>query len=187
MPRFPRAELEETIRRFVAANNRAGETHDWHELAQFYTKDAIYSWNNGTKYEFVARGRDQIRDWVFGSEMAGLDKWTYPYVRTLIDDEKGEVIGIWRQVAPIAGADGQPAEIAGTGGSWFRYAGNYQWAWQRDFFDHSNAGAVFIQLAQAGQLSGAMQERMKKGSNMPGWVQRGEFDWYSTISDREDE
>jgi hypothetical protein len=32
-------------------------------------------------------------------------------------------------------------EIAGTGESWFRYAGSQQWSWQRDFFDAGNAGA----------------------------------------------
>jgi hypothetical protein len=31
-----------------------------------------------------------------------------------------------------------------------------------------------------------MQERMKAGPRMPGWVKRSTFDWYSTIVDRED-
>lgn len=181
MPAFPRQELEEMVRRFVAANDEAGRTGDWEPLARFYTEDAIYSWNNGPKHEFVARGRAQIRDWVFGTEMEGLESWTYPYEKVLIDDQKGEVIGIWRQVAPVQDAEGRPYEIAGTGGSWFRYAGDFQWGWQRDFFDHMNAGAVFMELAKAGKLSEKMQERMKKGSKMPGWVRREEFDWYATI------
>jgi hypothetical protein len=185
MPAFPRKELEEMIRRFVAANDEAGRTGDWEPLSRYYAEDAMYSWNNGPQHEFVARGRKQIRDWVFGTEMEGLEKWTYPYVRTLIDDQKGEVIGIWRQIAPVKGPDGKPYEIAGTGGSWFRYAGSWQWAWQRDFFDHTNAGAVFMQMAQAGQLTPAMQERMKKGAMMPGWVKRQDFDWYETIADPE--
>jgi len=181
MPAFPREELEEMVRRFVAANDEAGRTGDWDPMARFYTEDAIYSWNNGPKHEFVARGRTQIRDWVFGTEMAGLESWTYPYERVLVDDRQGEVIGIWRQVAPVKDAEGRPLEIAGTGGSWFRYAGDYQWCWQRDFFDHMNAGVLFMELAKAGKLSEKMQERMKKGSKMPGWVKREEFDWYATI------
>jgi hypothetical protein len=185
MPAFPREELEEMIRRFVEANDRAGQTGDWTPLAQFYAEDAIYSWNNGAEWEFVARGRGQIRDWVFGSEMEGLEHWAYPYVRTLIDERKGEVLGIWRQVAPEKDPEGVPYEIAGTGGSWFRYAGSYQWAWQRDFFDTGNAAVVFTKLAKHGQLSEPMLERMKKGSNMPGWVRLAEFDWYETIADRE--
>jgi hypothetical protein len=83
--------------------------------------------------------------------------------------------------------DGNPYEIAGTGGSWFRYAGNQQWGWQRDFFDHGNAGVVFGMMAKHGQLTPKMIERMKKGSNMAGWVKRSEFDWYETLADNEAE
>ena len=89
MPAFPREELEEMMKRWVAANNRAGETGDWSRTPEFYTEDALYSWNNGAKWEFVARGREQIRDWAFGTEMSGLGQWTYPYVRVLIDDQQG--------------------------------------------------------------------------------------------------
>ncbi len=185
MPAFPREELEEMLRRWVAANDEAGRTGDWSKMSEFFAEDAVYSWNTGANWEFVARGRKQIHEWAFGTEMSGLEKWTYPYVRTLIDDQKGEVIGIWRQIAPVKSPDGEPYEIRGTGGSWFRYGGDYQWAWQRDFFDHANAGAVFGEMAKNGQLTERMLERMKKGHKMPGWTHRTEFDWFATIADRE--
>ena len=185
MPAFPREELEEMLRRWIAANDEAGKTGVWAPMADYYAEDAVYTWNNGPAWEFVARGRDQIRDWVFGTEMEGLEQWTYPYVRTIIDDQKGEILGVWRQLAPVKDPQGNAYEIAGTGGSWFRYAGNYQWGWQRDFFDHANAGAVFGAMAQNQQLTPKMIERMKKGSKMPGWVKRAEYDWYSEITDRE--
>jgi len=181
MPAYPRKELEEMVRRWVAANDEAGRTGDWSRMPEFYTEDALYSWNNGAKYEFVARGRQQIRDWAFGTEMAGLEHWVYPYVKVIIDDAQGEVIGFWRQVAPTRRPDGTVYEIAGTGGSWFRYAGDFRWSWQRDFFDHANAGTVFMEMAKNGQLSGPMQERMKKGSRMPGWTPIGEFDWFASL------
>ena len=73
MPAFARQELEEMIRRWVVANDEAGRTGDWSKMSQFYTEDAIYTWNNGQKWEFVARGRKQIHEWAFGSEMAGLE------------------------------------------------------------------------------------------------------------------
>lgn len=184
---FPRSELEEMMRRWVAANDRAGETGDWGPMAGFYTEDAIYSWNNGPRHEFVARGRDEIRRTVFGTEMAGLEKWTYAYVRVLIDEQQGELIGIWRQVAPVEQADGRPYEIAGTGGSWFRYAGRFQWCWQRDFFDHGNVGATFLGMAKDGKLSEGMQRRMAQGSKAPGWVKLAEFDWYATLPKQERE
>ena len=184
MSSFPRAELEEMMRRFVAANDTAGETGDWSLMPAFYTEDALYTWNNGPRTEFVARGRKQLADWAFGTEMAGLETWTYPYVKVLIDDAQGEVIGFWRQLADERRADGSVYEIAGTGGSWFRYAGNYQWSWQRDFFDHANAGAIFMEMQKNGQLNETMQERVRAGSKMPGWVRRTGFDWYETIEPR---
>jgi hypothetical protein len=30
-----------------------------------------------------------------------------------------------------------------------------------------------------------MEERMKKGSKMPGWTRRSEYDWYSDLKDIE--
>lgn len=183
MPAFPRDEMEEMVDRWVAANDEAGRTGDWSKMSSFYSEDALYSWNNGPKWEFVARGRKQIHEWVFGTEMSGLEQWTYPYVRRLIDDQKGEFIGIWRQVAPILDPTGQPYEIHGTGGSWFRYAGDFKWSWQRDFFDHANAGAVFGAMMKDEQLSEKMLDRMKKGSDMPGWTKRADFDWFSTLED----
>ena len=186
MPAFPRDELEEMLRRWIAANDEAGRTGDWSKMPAFFTEDAVYSWCTGPRHEFVARGRTQIAEWAFGSEMSGLEGWTYPYVRTLIDDQKGEILGVWRQVAPVNDPEGNPYEIAGTGGSWFRYAGDWQWSWQRDFFDHANAGATFGAMMKNDHLSERMIERMKKGSKMPGWVRRSEFDFYETITDRED-
>lgn len=185
MTAFPRDEIEEMVRRWVAANNESGGTGDWSKMSSFYQEDAVYSWNVGPGWEFVARGRKEIHEMAFGSEMAGLEKWTYPYVRTLIDDQKGEFIGFWRQIAPVEDPDGVPYEIRGTGGSWFRYGGNFQWAWQRDFFDHANAGAVFGAMLKNGQLSEKMQERMKRGSKMPGWTRMADFDWFSTLVDPE--
>ena len=183
MPAFPRDEMEEMVDRWVAANNAAGSSGDWSKMSDFYTEDALYTWNMGPKWEFVARGRKQIQEWAFGSEMSGLEHWTYPYVRRLIDDQKGEFLGIWRQIAPIEDPDGVPYEIHGTGGSWFRYAGTFKWSWQRDFFDHGNAGAVFGAMMKNNQLTERMQERMKAGSKMPGWTKREEFDWFTTLVD----
>lgn len=186
MSSFPREELEEMVERWVAANDDAGRSGNWSRMSRFYADDAIYSWNNGTGWEFVARGKQEIHEWVFGTEMEGLENWVYPYVRTLIDDKKGEVLGIWRQISPEQDPEGNPYEIAGTGGSWFRYAGGFKWSWQRDFFDHGNAAAVFGAMAKNEQLTAKMIERMQKGSRMPGWVKRSSFDWYDTIVDRED-
>ena len=65
MPAFPRDELEEMVRRWVAANDAAGKSGDWSKMSQFYTEDALYTWNNGAGWDFRADGRQQIHDWVF--------------------------------------------------------------------------------------------------------------------------
>ena len=175
MPAFSREEMEEMMRRWRAANQQAEAAGDWKPMAEFYTEDAEYTWNLGPHEDFIARGRTQIRDWVLGTEMEGLEGWTYPYDKVLIDDRQGAVVAFWRQVAPGHRADGTPYEIRGIGGSWFRYAGNYQWAEQKDFFDFGNAMALFMELIQEGQLRPAMRQRIERamaGEVMPGHVKR---------------
>lgn len=177
-----RDELVEMIDRYQACSDRCGETGDWTALGEFYTDDAIYTWNNGADWGFAARGPQQIVEWVMGTEMAGLEGWNYPYIRKLIDPEQDECVGFWRQIAPVNDpATGKPYEIQGTGGSWFHYAGDFKWDWQRDFFDHMNAGHTFLQMAKNGHLSDEMQRRMGEGSGMPGWHRLEDFDWLTTL------
>ena len=177
MPAYPRAELEEMVERWLEAN-RAGEAKkDWHHMADLYTEDATYGWNVGPHDEFMAVGREEIRELALGLEMAGLEGWTYPYQKVLIDDAQGEILGLWRQVADATKADGTNYEIAGLGGSWFRYGGNFQWSWQRDFFDVGNAGAVFLAMIGDGTLLPGMQQRMERamaGERLPGHYRLGE-------------
>jgi hypothetical protein len=175
MPAFAREELEEMMRRWKAANKEAEAAGDWKPMAEFYTVDAEYTWNLGPNEDFVAKGRDQIRDWCLGLEMEGLEGWEYPYYKVLIDEKLGEVVAFWRQIGPGTRADGSPYEVLGVGGSHFRYAGNYQWCWQRDFFDFGNAMALFMELIQEGKLSPGMQARVAKamsGEPVPGHVRR---------------
>ena len=122
MPAYPRAELEEMVERWLEVN-RAGEAKkDWTHMADLYTEDATYGWNVGPNDEFMAVGREEIREIALGLEMAGLEGWTYPYQKVLIDEQQGEILGLWKQVADATKADGTNYEIAGLGGSWFRYA-----------------------------------------------------------------
>jgi hypothetical protein len=172
MPAFPRAELDEMVRRWLAANQECEQTGDWRSLASMYTPGASYGWNMGPGEEFMVAGRDQIRDVALALEMGGLDGWSYPYQKVLIDDQQGEVVGFWKQVA----AGGQ-YQVAGIGGSWFRYGGDWQWDWQRDFFDLGNATALFLDMLKAGDLSDGMRRRMERaasGEKQPGHYRIGE-------------
>ena len=167
MPAFPREELEEMVERWLQANKDAEEAGDWKGLALLFAEDATYGWNYGPENEFMAVGRDEIRDIALGLEMGGLGGWQYPYQEILIDDVKGHVVGFWRQIADATRADGSHYEVAGIGGSWFRYAGGFQWSWQRDWFDYGNAAAVFMEMIGDGTLSEGMTARMNR-SLQPG-------------------
>ena len=116
-------------------------------------------------------GVRQIEDWALGAHMEGFEKWRYPYDKIIIDEQQGEVIGIWRQVAPVKRDDGSDYEVSGLGGSWFRYGGNYQWAWQKDFFDLGNVKALFMELAADGKLEAPVKQklsRLARGLSLPG-------------------
>ncbi len=171
MSGYPRAEMDEMVERWLQVNKDAEAAKDWQMLADMYTEDATYGWNYGDKENFMAVGRDQIRDIAVGLEMGGLGGWEYPYQEILVDEAKGQVVGFWRQIADAVREDGTHYEVAGIGGSWFRYAGNFQWSWQRDWFDYGNAAAVFLEMITDGKLSEGMTERMNramKPGQLPG-------------------
>ncbi len=167
MPAYPRAELEEMLERWLQANRDAEQAGDWRPMAELYTEDATYGWNFGPKEEFMAVGREEIREYALGTEMFGLDGWEYPYMEVLIDDQKGQILGLWRQIADATRADGTQYEVGGIGGSWFRYAGDGQWSWQRDFFDYGNAVALFVEMMADGTLSEGMTKRMERSLGEP--------------------
>jgi hypothetical protein len=164
---FDRAEMEEMVERWLQANRDCEAKGDWRPLAEMYTEDATYGWNYGPHTDFMAVGRDEIRELALGAEMGGLDGWTYPYEEILIDEQKGFVVGFWRQIADAKRADGTNYEVGGIGGSWFRYAGDFQWSWQRDWFDFGNAAAVFMEMMNDGVLSEGMTARMHRSMKGP--------------------
>jgi hypothetical protein len=169
---YPRKELEEMVDRWLQANIEAEKGSDWTQhVGPFYKKNAVYGWNIGPNEEFVANGRKEICDIALGYQMEGFEQWKYPYHDIIIDEKRGTVIGFWKQVAPYKRSDGTQYEIAGIGGSWFEYGGNYQWKWQRDFFDLGNAKDCFFQLAGAGVLDSVVKgkiHKQAKGVLMPG-------------------
>lgn len=169
---YPREELEQMMERWLEANRNAERENNWAKyLGPLYTEDAVYRWNVGPKEEFVAHGRREIQEWALGVQMEGFDGWRYPYQKVLIDEKAGEVVAFWKQVAPYTRADGTPYEVAGKGGSIFRYAGNYLWAEQEDFFDFGNVMALFLELAADGHLNGVVKHKIHKvawGHKLPG-------------------
>ena len=172
IPVCSRQELEDMVERWLQANRDAEKEGDWTKhLGPLYTEDAVYGWNIGPNEEFIANGRKEICDIALGYQMKGFEDWEYPYHDIIIDEKRGTVIGFWKQRAPFKRADGSHYEIAGIGGSWFEYAGNQQWKWQRDFFDLGNAKALFFELAGAGCLPPIVKEKIHAqatGKLLPG-------------------
>lgn len=160
MPAFSRSELDAMVDRWLDENRKCEEAGDWRPLAEMYTPDATYGWNMGPNEDFMAVGRDEIREYALGTEMRGLDGWTYPYQRILVDDRQGEVIGLWKQVSDRKRDDGSAYEVLGIGGSWFRYGGDGMWSWQRDFFDFGNVSALYLEMLQKNAVSAGMQARI---------------------------
>lgn len=175
MPTYTRAEMQATIDGYIEANRKARLDRDWgRHLGPFYTDDAVYTWNIGPNEEFRATSRQQIVEWALGAQMEGFEDWSYPYDKVLIDEAQGELVGFWRQVAPVTRPDGSTYEVAGTGGSWFRYAGNGKWSWQRDFFDFGNVVALLGELAADGKLPKPVREKLHRvalGKSLPGHVE----------------
>ncbi|WP_063824988.1 hypothetical protein [Nocardia pseudovaccinii] len=177
MPDFDRAELDEMVRRWVLENQRCEEKGDWKPLAEMYTEDATYGWNYGPTQEFMAVGRAEIRELALGQEMEGLEGWSYPYQQFVTDERSGDVIGFWKQISDNKRSDGRNYSPEGIGGSWFRYGGNYQWSWQRDFFDFGNVSQLFVEMIQNNALTAGMQKRIQRsvsGKTLPGWYRIGE-------------
>ncbi|MBX3250883.1 MAG: hypothetical protein KF901_27135 [Myxococcales bacterium] len=159
---FSRAELQDTMDGWLEANRKAEAAGDWVTyLGPFYTDDAVYRWNIGPNEEFVARGRREIEDVAIGYQMKGFEGWSYPYTKVLIDEQLGELVAFWRQVAPVKREDGSDYEVDGLCGSWFRYGGNGKWSEQRDFFDFGNVFSLLAELAADGHLNPVIKQKIQ--------------------------
>jgi hypothetical protein len=160
---YPREEIEEMLRRYMAANVKAEKDQDWKPIADFYTEDARYGWSVDQNEEVVLQGREEIRRVVMDLEMVGFggDGWMFPYQRHIIDTESGEVVGFYRYYTSKRRADGSIYEAKGIHGSWFHYAGNFKWDWQRDFLDYGNMRALMGEMMAAGELNPVIDDRFK--------------------------
>ena len=170
MPALPREQLEDFVTRWLAANHTAEAQGDWTGLADFYAPDATYGWNIGPKEDVMCVGVQEIREIALSLEMAGLEGWSYPYQKVLIDEKIGEVVCFWKQVA--TDADVEQSVIYGIGGSWFRLDGDGLIEWQRDFFDFGHVQKLYLKLIEDGKLSAGMQERIQRsmaGEKLPGY------------------
>ncbi len=170
-----RAEMDEFWQRWLAANREAERLADWGVLAEHYAEDATYGWMYTPDEHFMAMGREEIRRFALGTEMAGLDGWHYDYVATVMDDTTGMVVGFWKQRAGIDDDEGREYEILGIGGSWFglgrNETGEVHIAWQRDWFDLGSTAHTFLSIVSANRASQGLLARM----SLDGMAQPGHY------------
>ena len=175
-----RDELEEFWARWLEANRVAEEEKNWGPLADHYAEDATYGWMYTPDEHFMAVGREQIREWALGLEMAGLDGWHYDYMATVMDEKTGMVVGFWKQKSGIVDdATGEEYEILGIGGSWFgieRGPDGLHLAWQRDWFDLGSTAHTFLEILKSGKAPQGLQDRMSlDGMEQPGHYRRADL------------
>ena len=164
------------VERWLQANRDCEAAGDWKPLADMYTEDATYGWNYGPTTDFMAIGREEIRELALGAEMGGLDGWEYPYEEILIDDQQGFVVGLLapgrgRQAPRRHHVRGRTASAAAGSATAATSSGR----WQRDLFDFGNAGALFLEMMSADKLSEGMTARMHRSMSgpLPGYYPAG--------------
>jgi hypothetical protein len=164
-----RDEFEAMWQAWIDVNKHAQDIGDWTPLARYYAPDATYGWMYQPDEHFMAVGREEIREWALGFEMLGFDGWSYPYVGAVLDHVNGTAVGFWKQISTMTDPAGKPYEVVGIGGSWFGYAGDMQWAWQRDFFDMASVSQTIMRVITDGNVTPAMQRRFEMvAAGMPG-------------------
>ncbi|MBC7275124.1 hypothetical protein [Nocardioides sp.] len=179
MSDLDRTEIEGFWAHWLDLNRQAEADGSWSPLADVYAEDATYGWMYTPDEHFMAVGRDQIREWALGTEMAGLEGWHYDYQATVIDDVNAMVVGFWRQRAGIIDdATGEEYEILGIGGSWFGLARRpdgegLEFAWQRDWFDLGSTATTFLDIVKAKKATQGLLDRMSlNGIEQPGHYRR---------------
>ena len=173
---IPRDELDGLWARWLEANREAERLGDWGTMADFYAADATYGWMYTPDEHFMAVGREEIRRYALGTEMAGLDGWHYDYVATVVDERSAMIVGFWKQRSGIVDeATGREHEILGIGGSWFGVvrdaSGALAFGWQRDWFDLGSTAHTFLTLAGSGQAPQGLLDRM----SLDGMAQPGHY------------
>ncbi|KUI29295.1 hypothetical protein [Mycobacterium sp. GA-2829] len=159
-----RAELKEFWANWLEVNRVAERTKDWGPLADCYALDATYGWMFTPDEHFMAMGREEIREFALGTEMAGLDGWHYDYMATVMDEENGMVVGFWKQLSGLPDEDGNEYEIRGIGGSWLGVVrdtdGELRIGWQRDWFDLGSTAHTFMEIVKSGKAPKPFMDRI---------------------------
>ncbi len=166
------------VERWLEANRRAQDAGDWRPMADMYTEDATYGWNIGPHEEFMAVGRDEIRDIALGLRdgRAGRLDLSVPEGAHRPRPGRGHrpvEADRRRHATRRDAATRSPGSVAAGSAT----PGDWQWSWQRDFFDVGNATSLFIEMIKADALSEGMKRRIERagaGELLPGHYRLGD-------------
>lgn len=122
---------QETLERFVAANDEAGRLHDWTALAEFYAPDALYWYDTGA-LQTVARGPQEICNLVLVRDQLGWMNWTYPFDSWAVGGD--HAFTRWWNRGPGTRPDGSFYQVIGMSHIRFEEQG-VRFAEQVDLFD----------------------------------------------------
>jgi hypothetical protein len=71
-------------------------------------------------------------------------------------------VGFYKYFSGKTREDGSIYEARGIHGSWFHYAGNFKWDWQRDFLDYGNLRELFGEMIEDGAMGPKLLSRLTK-------------------------
>jgi hypothetical protein len=145
MARFPRDELENALRIYNDARDRASTSGDWSIWTEVFTEDADY-----IEHAFgVFKGRDQIRKWITGV-MAPFPHMTFPQDWVAYDEENAAIVfQCQNRLEHPTDPNGPPFQFP----SWTRliYAGNGKFSSEEDVYNPArDAGNVVRAWMEAG-------------------------------------
>jgi hypothetical protein len=157
MPKFSRAELEEALRIYNAARDRASTSGDWSIWAALFTEDARY-----VEHAYgEMHGREAIREWITGV-MAPYPNMTFPQDWVVFDEENGAIVFQCQNAFPA------PFDAKGTPYSfpnWTRleYAGDGLFSSEEDIYNPARDAARTVKawLAAGGRFACAPRVHMQ--------------------------
>jgi len=135
-PGFSRAEIEDAVRRFEEAGNRAFRSRDHGEWLAFYAEDVTYrehgfGFSNG--WETEIHGRAAVKQWIDGHCGAWpIDRMVeFPMTWYVIDEARGWVVLEYRNVM---GDPGDGTRLETSSYTRLKYAGNGRWRFEEDIY-----------------------------------------------------
>lgn len=150
---WDRAELEDALRDYQEAGQRAADTGDWGHFSAMFTEDATYS--EHAYGEFT--GRDEIHAWVTrtmgafpGNVMTG-----FPMAWSVIDEPTARVICEVRNLMPDPG-DGSVHEESNL--TILTYGGDGLWAREEDVYNPMKFASMALKWAEVAEQHGRLPE-----------------------------